>query len=139
LEHLASLSATLCYQAMQDGYSVGLLSNGCLAHADQPFHIPPGRSPNQLSALLSALAGITPFSVAPFDSFLQSNLVKIPLGATLLLVTPQVNEALVAALLRIHRYRWNISLISLAREIPPAINGVRILHYPFIQPGGTGR
>ena len=32
------------FQAVEDGYSVGLFSNSCLAHADQPFRIPPGRS-----------------------------------------------------------------------------------------------
>lgn len=134
LERLASLSASLCYHAVQDGYSVGLLSNGCLAHADQPFHIPPGRTPNQLSMLLSALAGITPFSVAPFETFLQSNVSKIPLGATLLLITPQVNPALVGALLGIRRYRWNTTLISLAPQPPPEISGVRVLHLPFDRP-----
>ncbi|TLN18565.1 DUF58 domain-containing protein [bacterium] len=136
LERLASLSATLVYHAVEDGYSVGLLSNGCLAHADQPFHIPPGRSPNQLTMLLSALAGITPFTVAPFEVFLQHNLTQIPLGATLVLVTPQVDAALVAALLNIRRYRWNITLISLAPEPPPEIPGVRVIHLPFAGPEG---
>ena len=41
LEYLVKVAATLVYQGIQDGYSVGLLSNGCLAHSDQPFHIPP--------------------------------------------------------------------------------------------------
>lgn len=134
LERLASLSATLAYHAVLDGYSVGLLSNGCLAHADQPFHIPPGRSPNQLTMLLSALAGITPFIVAPFETFFPLSLSKIPMGATLVLVTPRVSPALAASLLHIRRYRWHTTLISLATEPPPEINGVRVLHLPFHPP-----
>jgi len=131
LERLASLSATLAYHAVEDGYSVGLLSNGCLAHADQPFHIPPGRSRNQLTMLLSALAGITPFTVAPFELFLQHHLNQIPMGATLILITPQINPAFIATLLSLRRYRWNTTLISLASEPPPDIPGIHGLHLPY--------
>jgi len=131
LERLASLSATLAYHAVEDGYSVGLLSNGCLAHADQPFHIPPGRSPSQLTMLLSALAGITPFTVAPFELFLQHHLNQIPMGATLILITPQINPAFIATLLSLRRYRWNTTLISLAPEPPPDIPGIHRLHLPY--------
>src|SRR4030065_2691389 len=51
LEHLIKVATTLVNQGIQDGYKVGLIANGCLAHADQPFRIPPGRSPQQLSRL----------------------------------------------------------------------------------------
>lgn len=48
LEQLVKVCTTLAYHGMEDGYAVGLFSNGCLAHADQPFRIQPGRSPRQL-------------------------------------------------------------------------------------------
>jgi hypothetical protein len=86
LEQLIKVTATLVYQNIQDGYSVGLVSNGCLAHADQPFHIPPGRSPRQLATLLQALAEVTPFITAPFEKYLLKSAPSIPYGATLILV-----------------------------------------------------
>ena len=70
LEHLVRVTASIVQQGLQDGYRVGLVSNGCLAHADQPFRVPPGRSPDQLAHLLSTLAGVTPLVTGSFDRFL---------------------------------------------------------------------
>ncbi|MGE5221483.1 MAG: DUF58 domain-containing protein, partial [Omnitrophica WOR_2 bacterium] len=47
LEQVIGLAAALASQSLQEGYQVGLISNGCLANSDQPFRIPPGRSPRQ--------------------------------------------------------------------------------------------
>ncbi|MBE0699488.1 MAG: DUF58 domain-containing protein, partial [Anaerolineaceae bacterium] len=86
LEQMVKICATLAYQGMQDGYAVGLFSNGCLAHADQPFRLQPGRSPDQLAVLLQALAGVTPYVTAGFETFLHRSLTDIPFGSTLVLV-----------------------------------------------------
>ena len=94
LEYLIKVAATLAYQGIQDGYAVGLLSNGCLAHSDQPFYIPPGRSTDHLALLLTALAGVTPFTVAPFEKYLVLAMPKVPYGASLVVVSALVSPAL---------------------------------------------
>jgi uncharacterized protein (DUF58 family) len=131
LEQMVKICATLVYQGMQDGYAVGLFSNGCLAHADQPFRIQPGRSPNQLPLLLQALAGVTPYVTAGFETFLIRSMTDIPFGSTLLLVTARVPEPLQDTLLRLRRYRQYITLITLQETPPPNLPGVRIIHLPF--------
>ncbi len=131
LEQLIKVAATLIYYSVQDGYSVGLISNGCLAHADQPFHIPPGRSPKQLARLLQALAEVTPFITAPFEKYLLKSAPSIPYGATLILVTGIVTADLADTLVRLKKYRRNMTLISLAEPAPPAIAGIRAVHLPF--------
>lgn len=133
LEQLIKTCTTLAYQGMEDGYAVGLFSNGCLAHADQPFRIQPGRSPRQLSVLLQALAGVTPYVIAPFETFLIRSMAEIPFGATLVVVTAIVPESLQDTLMRLKRYRPYITLISLAVEPPPDLPGIRILHLPFLE------
>ncbi len=131
LEQLVKVCATLAYQGVENGYSVGLFSNGCLAHADQPFRIQPGRSPNQLAVLLQALAGVTPYVIAPFESFLVRSMSEIPFGATIIIVTALVPESLQDTLLRLRRYRSHITLISLAETPPPELPGLYIIHLPF--------
>ncbi len=131
LEQLVKVCATLVYQGMEDGYAVGLFSNGCLAHADQPFRIRPGRSPNQLALLLQALAGVTPFVIAPFENFLVRSMSDIPFGATILVVTALLPETLQDTLLRLRRYRAHINLISLEKEPPPDLPGIHTIHMPF--------
>ncbi len=134
LEYLIKIAATLAYQGIMDGYSVGLLSNGCLTHSDQPFHIPPGSSTDHLAQLLSSLAAVTAFTLAPFEAYLMQSMPKIPYGASLLVVSALITPDLSASLLRLKRYRPNITLLSVAPQPLPAIPGVLSIQMEF--PGG---
>lgn len=133
LEQLVKVSATLAVHGVEDGYSVGLFSNGCMAHSDQPFHIQPGRSSNQLAVILHALAGVTPFTTARFESFLIRSMANIPFGATLVLVSARLPESLQDTLLRLRRYRQHITIFTLQETPPPNLPGIRVIHLPFIE------
>jgi uncharacterized protein (DUF58 family) len=131
LEHLVQVAATLVNQGIQDGYKVGLIANGCLAHADQPFRIPAGRSPQQLSRLLEALAGVTPVTTAPFERFLLREVPRVPYGATLLILTAITSPELAEVIMQLKRHERRITLLSLGQEVPMAIPGVQVIHRPF--------
>ncbi len=133
LEHLVRVSATLVQRGLQDGYRVGLISNGSLAHADQPFRVPAGRSPEQLTRLLSALAGVTPFVTGPFDRFLMTEMTRVPYGATLVIVTGLMSLSLAETILRLRQHGRQITLLSFARDKPPSIPGVQVVHLPFTE------
>ncbi|MEW5868818.1 MAG: DUF58 domain-containing protein [Chloroflexota bacterium] len=132
LEYLVRVTATLVEQALRDGYRVGLISNGCLAHADQPFRVPPGRSPGQLAHLLTALAGVTPLVTGPFDRVLMSQVPRMPYGATLVVVTGVMTDDLTETLSRLKQHGWRITLLCFAKQAPPSIPGVKVMHLPFI-------
>lgn len=131
LEHLIQVTATLVERGLKDGYRVGLISNGCLAHSDQPFRVPPGRSPEQLAHLLSALAGVTPIVTGPFDRFLMTQVSRLPYGATLAIVTGLLPPVLVETILSLRHHGRRITLFSFAQNPPPAIPGVQSVHLPF--------
>lgn len=131
LEYMVSAAATLCYQGIQDGYAVGLYANGCLAHADQPFRIQPGRTQHHLAALLQALAGVTPYVAQPFEDFLLQSMGNLPFGSTLLLVTALLGDPLRETLLRLRQYRRNIVLYKAGGGPPASLPGVQMLHLPF--------
>lgn len=131
LEHLISMAATLVYEGIHVGYKVGLISNGCLAHADQPFRIPPGRSHNQLANLLEALAGVTSVVTARFERFLLQEVSRIPYGASLLILTSFSTPELAETLMKVKRHERKITLFSVGREIPPVLPGIQVLHKPF--------
>lgn len=135
LEALVGVTTTLVQQLMEDGYQVGLSSNGSLAHADQPFRTPTGRSPGHLAYLLTTLASVTPFITGPFDRFLLAEAPRLPYGAALLVVTAFVTDELMEALVRLKQHGRKITLVSLAKEAPPAVPGVTALHLP---PAWTG-
>jgi uncharacterized protein (DUF58 family) len=134
LEYLIKVAATLTYRAVQDGYSVGLLSNGCLAHSDQPFHIPPSRSRDHLATLLTALASVTPFTTAAFDNYLVRSIPHVPYGASVLVVTAFLSPALQASLLHLKRYRSQVTLLTIASEPPEPLPGIRMIHLEYREP-----
>ncbi len=133
-EHVIKVAATLATKGIEDGYRVGLIANGCLAHADQPFRIPPGRSPKQLASLLGALAGVTPVVTGPFENFLIKQVPRVSYGATLLLVTSITNPELFETLVQLKRRGRQITLLSFAQDPPQQVPGVRIIHLPFYPP-----
>jgi uncharacterized protein (DUF58 family) len=130
LEHLLSVAATLAKKGLETEYRVGVISNGCLANSDQPFRIPPGRSPQQMAHLLQALAGVTPVVMGSFDRFLVRELPRVPYGATLVVITAVIYPALRETLLRIKKHERRIILISIADEPPGIIEGIIVSHFP---------
>jgi hypothetical protein len=131
LERLLSVAGTLISQGMDMGYRVGMISNGCLSNSDQPFRVPPGRSPNQMAHLLEALAGVTPIVVAPFDQYLVREIPKVPYGSSLMVLTAVTSSELAETLLKLKRHERQITLISLAEDPPPTLFGIHSVHMPF--------
>lgn len=131
LEHLTRVAAAVAQRALADGYRVGLISNTCLSHADQPFRVPPGRSPEQLARLLTALAGATLFVTSTFDRFLLRESPRLPFGATLVLITGQTSQELREAALRLRQRERRIVLLSFDERKPLPIPGVTLIHRPF--------
>jgi len=131
LEQLIKVAATLVYQGMQSGYAVGLISNGYLSHAGQPFRVSPGRTPAQLARLLQTLAGLTPLTTSSFEQYLMKSTSSLPYGATLVIVTALVTSDLAETLVRLERYRKHMTLISLEETPPPEIRGIQTIHLPF--------
>jgi uncharacterized protein (DUF58 family) len=130
-EQLLSTAATLITQGVQEGYRVGLISNGCLSNSDQPFRVPPGRSPQQLSRLLQALAGLTPLVVTSFDRFLVREAPRVPFGATLMVLTAVTPPELMQTLVGLKKHERQLTLVSLAEDLPGSLPGIRCLHLPF--------
>lgn len=135
LEQLVKLAATVVYQGIQDGYSVGLISNGYLAYSDHPFQIAPGRSSEHLATLLQALASVAAQTSSSFETFLSTNLPRVPFGASLVIITALVTPSLSETLLRLKRYRAHTTLISINTTAPPQLPGIRCLHLPFQDEG----
>ncbi len=131
LERLVDIAATVIHTGIKDGYSVGLLSNGGMAHSDQPYSLAPGRAPQQLSWLLQALAGVMPISTLGFEKYLLKAMPTLPYGATLVVITGLHSPLLDETLLRLKRYRGNITLLSLDEKTPKEIPGIRVVRLPF--------
>jgi hypothetical protein len=133
LEYEMEMAASLAHWGFGEGHAVGMAANGTLAHADQPFRILPGRSPNQLTYILEALAAVSYFVTSSFDRFLLEESPCLPWGATLVLITPYVNEAIAGSILRLRVSGRRLTLIALGHDEPPFIHRVLTYHLPITE------
>lgn len=131
-EALLGTAASLATQAFSDGFRVGLISNGSIAHADRPFRIPPSRSREHLARLLEALAGLTPLITVRFERYLLAQAPRLEYGSSLLVVSAVTTPLLSEALIRLRTRCRRTTLVSLAEEPPPWVPGVEIFHRPFL-------
>lgn len=139
LEHMVRFAASLITQGIEDGHRVGIMANGCIARSDQPFRIAPGRTPGHLALLLEALAGVNPVVTTQFERYLMREAPRIPFGATLVVLTSVLPVELQETLLVLKRHERRIVVISFAKQIPPSIPGIDILHRPFTAYAEDGR
>ncbi len=131
LEYEMEVAASLANWGITEGHSVGMSANGTLAHADQPFRIPPSRSSDQLAHILEALAAVSYFVSSSYDRFLIEESPRLPWGATLVLITPSMNDAIAGSILRLRDSGRRLVLIALGKVAPPFLNGVTTYHLPI--------
>jgi hypothetical protein len=101
-----------------------------MAHSDQPYSLSPGRSPQQLSWLLQALAGVMPITTLPFEKYLLKAMPGLPYGSTMVVISAIHSQLLSETLLRLKHYRGSISLLSLDENTPLEIPGIRVIRLP---------
>jgi uncharacterized protein (DUF58 family) len=131
LEYEMEVAASLANWGLEQGHSVGMTANGTLAHADQPFRIPPSRHPNQLPRILEALAAVSYFISTGYDRFLIEESPRLPWGATLVLITPFMNDAIAGSILRLRDSGRRLVLIALGKAEPLYLHGVLTYHQPI--------
>jgi uncharacterized protein (DUF58 family) len=121
LERAVSVAASAANYGAQVGWGVGVYANGAVPNSDQPIRVPPGRSPEQLSRVLEALAAVTEFATGSIELMLLRESAQLPWVSTMVLVTAVVTEEIMIALLRLQEAGRRVVLISLDEEPPPVI------------------
>lgn len=130
LERAVSVAASVANFGVEQKWAVGLYVNGSVPRSDQPIRVPPGRSPDQLSHILEALAATTEFATGSIEKLMNRESPRLPWAATLVLVTAHVTEEMAAIILRLKEAGRRVALISLAEETPPALPDILVYHIP---------
>ena len=116
LERLLSVAGSVARHGFDAGYSIGLVANGAYPTSDRPMRIPVGRSSDQLTHVLEALAVIGPLTLTPLEAVLDREARAFPFGATLVCVTARMDPPLAASLRRIADAGHSVSVLSLAES-----------------------
>ncbi|HZD11592.1 MAG TPA: DUF58 domain-containing protein [Candidatus Binatia bacterium] len=134
LERAISVAASAANYGAEQKWAIGLYVNGSVPQSDQSIRVPPGRSPDQLSHILEALAATREFATASIEKLMLRESPRLPWAATLLLVTAHVSDDIGASLLRLKEAGRRVALISLADEAPPTLPGILVYHVPASGP-----
>lgn len=126
LERVITAAASLASAALEEKYNVGMFSNGSPVVSGMPMRILPSRSPDQLSVVLEALAGIRPIASGSLSVQLGENIQFFPVGSTLLVVSGFVPDELVDQLQTATRKGFRVVVFYVGDEECPQIEGVNI-------------
>jgi uncharacterized protein (DUF58 family) len=143
LEWAVTVAASVAHYAAGQRFGVGLMANGSMYRSDQAIKVPPGRSLQQLTHILEALATVTGYATSAIESLLMAESPRLPWGATLVIVTAAISEELLATLIRLREVGRRLVLLALTQQPPVILPGVLTYHLPsqeplsrFIRPGG---
>ena len=112
LEAAIVVAASLTSYALQQGYAAGLFANAPLVEGDQIIRVRPSSDPQQQTAILEALAKLTPFALLPFETVIEQEAPALAWGATLVIVSAVIPPELGASLLRLRRAGRQIVVVT---------------------------
>ncbi len=132
LERVVSVAASVADYAAGQRWPVGLMANGSLPRSDQPLKVLPGRAPGQLTLIMEMLAAVTPVASMDIDQLLLRESRQIAWGATLVVVTAYLSEALLQTMRTLHDAGRRLTLIALTEAAPAegALPGITVYHLP---------
>ncbi len=131
LERAISVAASIANYGAQQKWAVGMYANGSVPGSDQPIRVAPGRSPDQLSNVLEALAAVTEFATSSIHRMMIRESTALPWAATIVLVTGIVTDEIMVTLVRLKEAGRRVVLISLAEEAPPkGLGDILTYHIP---------
>ena len=129
-EAAVSLAASFAKWAHEEGWAVGISSNGNAPQLQQIPRVRARRSPNQLTRVLESLAAIGPHFFYPLEEFLFFEQRFLPASSTQLIVTPLMNPRIEDALRKLSAQGKQIVLICIGCAAP-FIEGIVAMEMPL--------
>jgi uncharacterized protein (DUF58 family) len=131
-ERAVTVAASVANDAAGRGWSFGLVSNAVATYSGKWISVPLGASAFQLPLVLEALAMAGPYVVAPLLEVLRSQRSALPPGATLVLVSSVVTEALAQEIAEM-KARGYLVLVLYTGNGLPQLRLPRVPVYPVGQ------
>jgi len=119
-------AASLAQHALNAGFRVGLYVNQMTRFSHGMLMVPPSRHPDQLMRVLEALAQLHQVESLPMTRYIREEAASLPWGSTLVVVSAQPNETLLATLLDLKRVGRSVTLIVIGNEVEE----VNASHFP---------
>jgi uncharacterized protein (DUF58 family) len=128
LERAITAGASLASYCVEQGYSLGLLSNGVPMVTDRPAELRPSRNSPQLKAVLETLATLQAISLATMAAHLEEKMTGLPHGATVVVVVAHYSDELIGVLGRLRGRGHPVSLVYVGEAPAPVVPAGVVLH-----------
>jgi uncharacterized protein (DUF58 family) len=106
-------AASIAEYALKAGFRVGLYVNQVTRFSQGMLTVPPSRHPDQLPHILEGLAQLHQVETISMVKYLRQEARSLPWGSTVLLISAQPGEALMAALLDLKRMGRSVTLVTI--------------------------
>jgi len=106
-------AASVAEAALKSGFRVGLYVNQVTRFSQGMLTVPPSRHPDQLEHILEGLAQLHQTETIPMVKYIRQESRSLPWGSTLLVISAQPDESLMAALLDLKRVGRSITLVTI--------------------------
>jgi uncharacterized protein (DUF58 family) len=125
LEMAITTAASVSAWAIEQGYQVGLWTNGMHRFGHLRVSVDSSSSSSQLSRILEALGRLQPIAVRPFDETLAQDTSRLAYGSTIVVISAVLTEPVVAELLGLRRRGHSVTLLYVGRQtMPGALDGI---------------
>ena len=121
LERGVTAAASISQWAMDQRYTVGFFTNSISPLTDEAIRVAPSRAPQQITSILEGLAVAGPMSRDAMPEFLAKQARRIPMGATIVLVSSVLDQELADAVHDLQRQGYAPSLVWIADAPPPPL------------------
>jgi uncharacterized protein (DUF58 family) len=127
LERVVTAAAAVASDAIERQYTVGMISNDLPVMAGKPLTVPPGRGADQMSVILTSLAAIRPYALAPMAKMLLEHSRRLPPGSTLMVCTSHMYPEFAETLNAVRARGFRIVVVYVGQDdCPPLHEGILV-------------
>jgi uncharacterized protein (DUF58 family) len=119
-------AASVSQHALKAGFRVGLYVNQITRFSQGMVTVPHSQHPDQLLRILEALAQLHQVETIPVVRYIRQEARGLPWGSTLVVISAQPDEKLLATLLDLKRVGRSVTLIVVGGQAPEVSTG----HFP---------
>ncbi len=128
LEAAVTGAASVAVRSIDLGCAVGVVVNCNIAGGVAPPFVAPGAGPNQLTAIMTSLAGATSMTTRPLEDVIEQN-GSVPFGATVVYVAGLFRPASIELLKRLKRRGHSIVTLYVGDDALPEISEIVVEDY----------
>ncbi len=126
LERGVTAAASIAEWAYSRKMAFGFMTNSISPLTDEPIRVMPNRTREQLTTVLENLAVVTPLGRQAMGQFLPEQTRRMPVGATVILITSVLDEETVNALRALRRAGTKPSVVWTSETPAPQLSDPEI-------------